>query len=107
MPPALCRTRCPGSTPATTPLAELEILVGYDDDLAGEVTRIANQIRGLLTQIHPPLERVLGPKLQHPAVLKLLSQCGGPPGYARPAARNCMLADSRPGHPPAVPSGPR
>ena len=40
-------------------LAELEMLVGYDDDLAGEVTRIANRIRGLLTQIHPPLERVL------------------------------------------------
>ena len=61
-------------------LAELEVLVGYDDDLAGEVTRISNRIRGLLTQIHPPLERVLGPKLQHPAVLQLLSQCGGPAG---------------------------
>jgi hypothetical protein len=34
-------------------LAELEMLVGYDDDLAGEVTRISNRIRGLLTQIHP------------------------------------------------------
>ena len=30
-------------------LAELEMLVGYDDDLAGEVTRISNRIRGLLT----------------------------------------------------------
>jgi len=35
-------------------LAELEVLVGYDDDLAGEVTRISNRIRGLLTQIYPP-----------------------------------------------------
>ena len=61
-------------------LAELEVLVGYDDDLAGEVTRISNRIRGLLTQIHPPLERVLGPKVQHPAVLALLSRCGGPAG---------------------------
>ena len=43
------------------------MLVGYDDDLAGEVTRIANRIRGLLTQIHPPLERILGPRVQHPA----------------------------------------
>lgn len=29
-------------------------------------------IRGLLTQIHPALERVLGPRLDHPAVLDLL-----------------------------------
>ena len=64
-------------------LAELEVLVGYDDDLAGEVTRISNRIRGLLTQIHPPLERMLGPKLQHPAVLQLLSQCGGPAGIRK------------------------
>ncbi|WP_198940534.1 IS110 family transposase [Micromonospora sp. CB01531] len=64
-------------------LAELEVLVGYDDDLAGEVTRISNRIRGLLTQIHPPLERVLGPKLQHPAVLELLSRCGGPAGIRK------------------------
>lgn len=64
-------------------LAELEMLVGYDDDLAGEVTRLSNGIRGLLTQIHPPLERVLGPKVQHPAVLELLSRCGGPAGLRR------------------------
>ena len=50
-------------------LAELDMLVGFDDDLAGEVTRIANRLRGLLTQIHPSLERVLGPRIQHPAVL--------------------------------------
>lgn len=59
------------------------MLVGYDDDLAGEVTRIANRIRGLLTQIHPPLEKVLGPKAQHPAVLKALSRCGGPAGHRK------------------------
>lgn len=61
-------------------LAELEVLVGYDDDLAGEVTRVSNRIRGLLTQIHPALERILGPKVQHPAVLELLSRYGGPAG---------------------------
>lgn len=42
-------------------LAELEVLVGFDDDLAGEATRVSNRIRGLLTSIHPALERVLGP----------------------------------------------
>ena len=60
--------------------AELEVLVGFDDDLAGEATRLANRIRGLLTQIQPALERVLGPKVQHKAVLDLLSRCGGPAG---------------------------
>ncbi|MDG4827695.1 IS110 family transposase [Solwaraspora sp. WMMD1047] len=64
-------------------LAELEVLVGYDDDLAGAVTRVANRIRGLLTQIHPPLERVLGPKVQHPAVLEALARCGGPAGLRK------------------------
>lgn len=64
-------------------LAELEVLVGFDDDLAGEVTRVSNRIRGLLTQIHPALERVLGPKVQHPAVLELLSRCGGPAGLRK------------------------
>ena len=42
-------------------LAELEVLVGFDDDLAGEATRISNRIRGLLTHIHPALERVARP----------------------------------------------
>src|SRR5690606_40929162 len=44
-------------------LADLEVIIGFDDDLAGEVTRITNRIRGLLTQVHPALERVLGPKI--------------------------------------------
>ena len=72
-------------------LAELEVLVGYDDDLAGEATRVANGIRGLLTQIHPALERVLGPKVQHKAVLELLSRCGGTAGL-RKAGRGKLLA---------------
>lgn len=76
-------------------LAELEVLVGFDDDLAGEVTRIANRIRGLLTQIHPALERVLGPKVQHKAVLELLSRCGGPAGLRR-AGRSKLVEIVRP-----------
>ncbi len=59
-------------------VAELEMIVGFDDDLAGEATRISNRLPGLLTQIHPHLERVLGPRIQHPAVLKLLDQFGSP-----------------------------
>ncbi|MEU9198211.1 IS110 family transposase, partial [Streptomyces hundungensis] len=45
--------------------AELTVLVGFDQDLAAEATRTSNRIRGLLTQFHPSLERVLGPRLDH------------------------------------------
>ncbi len=41
-------------------MAELTVLSGFDDDLAGQITATSNRIRGLLTQIHPALERVLG-----------------------------------------------
>ncbi|TDD20609.1 IS110 family transposase [Actinomadura sp. KC06] len=75
-------------------LAELEVLVGYDDDLAAEATRIRNRIRGLLTQIHPALERVLGPKADHPAVLELLARFGGPAGL-RQAGRRRLLTVAR------------
>ena len=50
-------------------LAELNMLCGFDDDLSAQATQISNRIRGLLTQIHPALERVIGPRLDHPAVL--------------------------------------
>ncbi|WP_324651329.1 IS110 family transposase [Georgenia sp. H159] len=73
-------------------LADLEVIVGYDDDLAGEVTRVSNRIRGLLTQIHPALERVLGPKIQHPAVLELLVRFGGPQGLAGASRRQLLAA---------------
>ena len=58
--------------------AELSMLLGYDDDLAGDATRLSNRLRGLLTGIHPHLERVLGPRLSHPAVLDLLAAHGSP-----------------------------
>jgi transposase len=68
-------------------LAELDVLIGYDDDLAAEATRLGNRIRGLLTGIHPALERVLGPKTTHPAVLEILSRCGGPEGIRQAGRR--------------------
>lgn len=76
-------------------LADLEVIVGFDDDLAGEVTRVGNRIRGLLTQVHPALERVLGPRIQHPAVLELLTRFGGPDGL-RAAGRRRLLATAKP-----------
>ena len=71
-------------------LAELDVLVGFDDDLAAEATRVSNRIRGLLTGIHPALERVLGPKVAHPAVLEILSRCGGPSGIAAAGRRKLL-----------------
>ncbi len=73
-------------------LADLEVIVGYDDDLAGEVTRISDRIRGLLTQINPGLERVLGPKIQRPAVLEMLTRFGGPTGLAAATRRQLIAA---------------
>jgi hypothetical protein len=60
-------------------LADLQVLVGFDDDLAAEATRLTNRIHGLLTQIHPALERVLGPKVAvGRAAAELLRRFGGP-----------------------------
>ena len=52
------------------------MLLGFDDDLAAEATRTSKRIRGLLTAIHPHLERVIGPRIRHPAVLDLLEHYG-------------------------------
>ncbi|MCW2566654.1 MAG: transposase family protein [Mycobacterium sp.] len=75
-------------------LADLQVLVGFDDDQAQEATRLANRIRGLLTQIHPALERVLGPQVQTRAVLQMLSRFGGPAGL-RAAGRRRLLTVAR------------
>lgn len=76
-------------------IAELEMVVGLDDDLAGEATRVANRPHDLLTQIHPSLERVLGPRLQHPAVLTLLERFGSP-AQIRNAGRRRLVKPLRP-----------
>ncbi|WP_104134025.1 IS110 family transposase [Cryobacterium sp. Y62] len=55
-------------------MAELSILCGFDDDIVGQMTATSNRIRGLLMQVHPALEGVLGPHLDHPAVLDLLQK---------------------------------
>lgn len=61
-------------------LAELSVLVGHDDDLAEQCTAVSNRIRGLLLQIHPAFERVLGENASHKAVLAMLVKFGGPTG---------------------------
>lgn len=57
--------------------------VAEDPDRAGHP--------GLFTQVHPHLERVLGPRMQHPAALKLLSQFGSP-AQIRKAGRRRVVA---------------
>ncbi|WP_460948472.1 IS110 family RNA-guided transposase, partial [Okibacterium endophyticum] len=59
-------------------VAELSMLCGFDDDLAQQITATSNRIRGLLTQIHPAIERVIGPRLDHPAVTDLLQRYPSP-----------------------------
>lgn len=70
-------------TPDETARAELTMVLGHDDDLATDATRISNRLRGLLTSIHPALEHVLGPRLRHPAVLALLQTYGSPAALAQ------------------------
>lgn len=60
--------------------AQLSMLCGFDVDLAKHVTATSNRIRGLLTQIHPALERVVGKHLDHPIMPALLEK------YPSPAA---------------------
>lgn len=79
-------------------LAELGVLVGYDDDLAAEATRVANRLRGLLSQVHPALERLLGPRIDTKAVVALLSRHGGPQGLAA-AGRGRLLRTARTANP--------
>ncbi len=75
--------------------AELTVLVGFDQDLAAEATRTSNRIRGLLTQFHPSLERVLGPRLDQQAITWLLERYGSPAAL-RKAGRRRLVEAIRP-----------
>lgn len=75
--------------------ATLAVLAGFDEDLAAQVNQLSNRMRGLLVQIHPALERVLGPRLQHPAALDLLQRYPSPQAL-RSAGRGRLAARLRP-----------
>ena len=53
-------------------VAALSMLCGLDEDLVKQVNQTVNWVHGLPTQIHPAFERVISPRLDHPAVLDLL-----------------------------------
>lgn len=55
-------------------LEQLRVLGGYDDDLAHDVNRTANRLRDMLLATSPALERVLGPRLDHPVARALLGR---------------------------------
>jgi transposase len=59
-------------------LAELSVLAGYDDDLAGQSTRLTNRLRDALLHVHPALERLLGPRLDRGGVQHLLAAAPTP-----------------------------
>ena len=59
-------------------LAELTVLAGYDDDLAGQSTRLTNRLRDALLHVHPALERLLGPRLDRGGVQDLLATAPTP-----------------------------
>lgn len=63
--------------------AELGMLTGFDDDLARQITQTRNRVRGLYTHIHPGLERMIGPRLDHPAILTVLQTCPVPRALAK------------------------
>lgn len=65
---------------------------GTDDALGSRYFWVSD---GLLAQIHPSLERVLGPRLQHPAVLTLLERFGSP-AQIRKAGRRRLVTLMRP-----------
>ncbi|MFJ4866871.1 IS110 family transposase [Streptomyces sp. NPDC088748] len=78
---------CPGAAKTDEITAEHTVLTGFDQDLAAEATRTSNRIRGLLTQFHPSLERVLGPRLDHTAVTLLLERYGFPAALRKASHR--------------------
>ncbi|MFE7582181.1 transposase [Streptomyces gardneri] len=87
---SLCRRAMPHTLRAIDgedqTISRLEMIVGFDDDLVREATWVANRLHGLLIQIHPSLERVLG--LGHRSRLNRLSRSAAarvPAGRAPPA----------------------
>lgn len=64
-------------------IAELRLVSGQDDDLAKHETALTNRLRGLLNQLHPPLEQVVGPRLDNAGVLPVLQRWPTPPALGR------------------------
>jgi hypothetical protein len=59
-------------------LERLRLLGGCEDDLAHDANRAANRLCDLLLAISPALERVLGPRLDHPVARALPARYPAP-----------------------------
>lgn len=79
-------------------VAELAILAGYDEDLAGEVNRLANRLHDALAHVHPALERLLGAHLHRAGVLQLLA-AAPTPQHLRALGHDGIRAALRPRSP--------
>lgn len=55
-------------------LEQLQVLNGFDIDLAADVTRLTNRLRDLLVSISPALERELGPRLHQAGIRALITK---------------------------------
>lgn len=62
----LCRVDASDEAPA-----DLDVVMGYDDDFPGEVTAQQNRIRGRRIQVRSTPECVLRPRAQPLTVLEL------------------------------------
>lgn len=77
-PPAPCPLALRRINVAEENIAELAVLCGSDDDLAAQIAQVRNRLGGFLTQFHPALERVLGARLDHAAVITVLTRYPSP-----------------------------
>lgn len=59
-------------------VADLRVLCAFDDDLVTQINGASNRYRALLAKVHPALERAIGPRLAHPAMLDLLQDYASP-----------------------------
>lgn len=55
-------------------VAEPVLICGFDDDPAKQTTATSNRLRGLLMQIHPALEMIIGKYLDRVAMTELLAK---------------------------------
>jgi hypothetical protein len=73
--------------------AELTVLAGFHQDLAAEATAPPTGCATCLTQLHPSLERVLGPCLDHQGVSRLLERYGSPAALRTTGRRQTRRGD--------------
>lgn len=76
-------------------IAELGMIVGFDNDLAGEATARATGFGAYSRRSTHRQNGFWGPRVQHPAVLKLLNQFGYP-AQIRGAGRGRLVTSIRP-----------